>query len=190
MIPRSTLWLPLLLLLFLAALSFWLDHAVQGTANGTKNKDFDPESIVENFAAQRSDRNGRLIERLSAKKLLHFSGSGISELEAPHLVQMSPGSDDFDVTANRASITHETKEVTLTGQVHVNRIATDKRSVLTFVTDKLIVDQEKNRMHAPGPVNLKGPGLNVSAAAMEADSNRRFIKLFGRVRAQYQNAKN
>lgn len=189
MIARNTLWLPMLLLLFLAALSFWLDHAVQGTASGTTNKDFDPESIVENFTAQRSDPSGRLIERLSARKLMHFSGSALSELQAPHLVQMSPGSDDYDVTALRASIVHETKEVTLTGQVHVNRIATDKRPALTFVTDKLIVDQEKNRMHAPGPVKLKGPGLSVSATAMEADSDRRFIKLFGRVRAQYQNAK-
>jgi lipopolysaccharide export system protein LptC len=189
MMARGTLWLPLLLLVFLAALSFWLDQAVQTTGGGRQNRDFDPESIVEGLQAQRSDRNGRMTERLSARRLLHYSGTDVAELEAPHFVQLLPDAAVYDISAARAHIVRETQEVTLTGQVHARQIPADKHAVMTFVTEKLVVDRSRGRIRAPGPVTVSGPGLTVAASAMDADSTRRLIKLFGRVRAQYQNAK-
>lgn len=189
MMGRSSLWFPLVLLMFLAGISFWLDHTVQGSGDGKRLNDIDPESIVENFEAVRTDQQGRIKERLSARKLSHFSGSKLSELEAPHFVQMTPGAADMTATSSRATISHDSKEVILEGQVTVTRAGTGKGSALTLSTQRLLVYPERDLLRAPGPVTMKGPGLNVSASGMEVNSKLRLIKLSGRVKAQYQHAK-
>ena len=48
MMGRHPLWLPLVLLLFLAGVSSWLNYTVQGADSAKKNES-DPETIVENF---------------------------------------------------------------------------------------------------------------------------------------------
>ena len=78
MIARGSLWLPLLVLLLLAALSFWIERSVQMTASGNTTGETDPEGIMENFDALRTDQTGRPQYRLSAKKLKHYTGNGIS----------------------------------------------------------------------------------------------------------------
>ena len=188
MIGRSSLWLPLALLVFLAAISFWLSYTVQGSGKVSKLHASDPETIVENFSAIRTDPQGRLKERLSARKLTHFSGSKLSELDAPHLVQITPGAANITAVSERATISHDNKEVTMEKNVQITRAATAQESALTLTTQRLLVYSERDLLRAPGAVNIIGPGLKLRAASMEVQSKQRIIKLSGRVKALYQNA--
>ncbi len=189
MMGRSSLWLPLALLLFLAGISFWLSYAVQGSGSENKRRDSDPETIVENFEAVRTDPQGRIKERLSARKLTHFSGRKLSELDAPHLMQISPGTANMTAVSERATISHDSKEVSMEKNVRITRAATAQESALVVTTQRLLVYSERDLLRAPGVVNVTGPGLNLTAARMEVQSKRRIIKLSGRVKALYQNAK-
>jgi lipopolysaccharide export system protein LptC len=47
MIGRGSLWLPLAILLVLAALSFWIERSVQVPENGQQADRADPEGIME-----------------------------------------------------------------------------------------------------------------------------------------------
>jgi len=49
--------------------SFWIERSVQLTANGSEAAQTDPEGIMENFDALRTDPAGNPHYRLSAKKL-------------------------------------------------------------------------------------------------------------------------
>lgn len=188
MIGRNSLWLPLAVLIFLAGISFWLSYTVQSSGNENKRHDSDPETIVENFEAVRTDPLGQIKERLSARKLTHFSGSRLSELDAPHLVQISPGAANMTAVSDRATISHDSKEVVMENNVRVTRAATPQESALTFTTQRLLVYPERDLLRAPGEVTMKGPGLDLRAANMEVQSKQRIIKLSGRVKALYQNA--
>lgn len=187
MIGRHSLWLPLVLLLFLAGISSWLSYTVQGPGNVNKRHDSDPETIVENFEAVRTDPQGRIKERLSARKLTHFSGSKLSELDAPRLVQISPDAANMTAVADRATISHDSKEVSLENHVTITRLGTDANPGLTLTTERLLLYPERDYLRAPGPVRIVGPGLNLVAASMEMQTTRRIIKLSGRVKAHYLN---
>ena len=185
---RTALWLPLVLLLFLAGISAWLNYTVHGPQNKQKREN-DPETIVENFQAVRTDTAGRLKERLSATRLTHYSGSKLSLLESPQLIQMSPDAANLTAKADRATISRNNEEVTMENNVRVTRAPTPDQGGMQFTTQRLHVYPKRELLRAPGPVNVQGPGLSLRAGRMEVQSARRVIKFSGRVKAIYQNAK-
>ena len=79
MITRGSLWLPLVILLLLAALSFWIERAAQLTEISSEASQTDPEGIMENFDALRTDPAGKPHYRLSGK-----SSSIIQAASAPN----------------------------------------------------------------------------------------------------------
>ena len=82
--------LPLVLMLFLAALTLWLQYAVLGDSGGdAKPASHDPDAIVENFAVQRLDESGKLRYTFSAPKMVHFSDDGSGEVIYPRIVQLA-----------------------------------------------------------------------------------------------------
>jgi lipopolysaccharide export system protein LptC len=182
---RYSLWLPLGLLLFLGAVSAWLNYTVQNAVTVGARNETDPESIIENFQAVRTDVQGRIKERLSAQKLSHFSGSLVSELEQPHLVQFSPGVPDLSALSGHATITHDNRQVVLDHDVVVTRAASPTSSAMVLRTQRLLLYPQQNLLRAPGAVSVNGAGLSINANGMVADSSYRTLKFSGRVQTRY-----
>src|SRR5260370_34365179 len=93
--------LPLVLMLFLAALTLWLQSAVLGDFGGDANPaSHDPDAIVENFALQRLDGSGKLRYTFSAPKMVQFSDDGSGEVIYPRIVELAEGGASLGATAN------------------------------------------------------------------------------------------
>ncbi|MFP5419076.1 MAG: LPS export ABC transporter periplasmic protein LptC [Gammaproteobacteria bacterium] len=184
MIGRGSLWLPLVVLLFLAALSFWIERSVKSPVDGRQTDQSDPEGIMENFEALRTDLAGRPQYRLAAKKLRHYSGSKLTELEFPDFVLLD---ETGKVTARsrEATVSPDGNEIDLRGGVEVVRAAQAGQSALTLRSARLVVFPERKVLRSPGPVLVQDATLNMRAGAMEYNANRRTIKLTGRVQARY-----
>ena len=189
MTARGSLWLPLLVLLLLAALSFWIERSVQTIANGNATGETDPEGIMENFDALRTDPTGRPQYRLSAKKLKHYTGSKRTELESPHFVLLDPNSSEVSAVSQQATVSSDGNEVDLRGEVKILRAAGAGQSALTIQTARLIVFPERKLLRSPGPVEIQDATLNLRAGAMEYNAVQRLIKLTGRVQARYISGK-
>lgn len=185
MIARGPLWLPLAVLLLLAVLSFWIERSVQLTANGGSASGSDPEGIMENFDALRTDAAGRPHYRLSAGKLKHYSDSKLTELESPRFVRFDAQSGEVTAAARQATVSPDGREVDLRGDVTLERAARPGQSALALRTAQLLVFPERDLLRAPGAVDLSDATLNVHAGAMEFNAKRRLIKLTGRVKARY-----
>ena len=189
MIARGSLWLPLAILLLLAALSFWIEQSVQMAPNGSQAAKTDPEGIMENFDALRTDASGNPHYRLSAKKLKHYSGNKLTELELPRFVQLDAEAGEVRATARQATVSADGSEVDLHGDVIVERAAHPGQSAMTLRTAKLLVFPERDQLRAPGTVDVHDDILTLRAGAMEYDARRRVIKLTGRVKARYISGK-
>jgi len=185
MIARGSLWLPLVILLLLAALSYWIERSVQLSDNGSGAERTDPEGIMENFDALSTDAAGRPHYRLTARQLKHYSGSKRTELESPRLVQFDAKTGEVSVVAQQATVSPDGDEVDLRGDVHVLRAARAGQSALSLVTARLLVFPKRDLLRSPGPVQISDANLNVRARAMEFNSKQRIIKLTGRVQARY-----
>src|SRR5512139_567483 len=185
MIARGSLWLPLAILTVLAALSFWIERSVQVTDSNGQAAQADPEGIMENFDALRTDLAGHPHYRLSAKKLKHYSGSKLTELESPRFVQMDAATGEVRAMANQATVSSDGSEVDLRGGVLIERAARPGQSAMTLRTAQLRVFPDRDLLRAPGAVDIRDDTLALRAGAMEYDAAKRIIKLTGRVQARY-----
>ena len=190
MISRGSLWLPLAILLLLAALSFWIERLVENPVNGSASPTrTDPEGIMEDFDALRTDVTGKPQYRLSAKKLRHYSNSKFTELESPHFTQLDAQSGDVSAVARQATVSPDGHEVDLRGDVLVERAARAGQSLMTLRSARLLVFPERDQLRSPGPVEIQDAAMNARADAMEYDAKLRVVKLTGRVRARYISGK-
>ena len=190
MIARGPLWLPLAILLLLAALSFWIERMVEAPVNGsTSPTRTDPEGIMENFNAMRTDAMGKPQYRLSAKRLKHYSGSKFTELESPRFTQLDAQSGDVDAVANQATVSPDGNEVDLRGNVLVQRAARPGQSLMSLRSARLLIFPERDQLRSPGPVEIQDATLNARADSMEYDAKQRIVKLTGRVHARYLSGK-
>lgn len=189
MIARGPLWLPLAILLLLAALSFWIERAVRMPTNGETSIKIEPEGIMENFDALRTDPEGHPQYRLSAKMLKHYSGNKRTEMDTPRFVHVDPSAGDVRADAARATVSPEGDEVDLQEHVVLVRAARPGQTAMTLRTDRLLVFPERDLLHSPGPISLDDGTLTAKAGAMEYDAKRRLVKLSGRVSARFQPVK-
>ncbi len=185
MSTRGSLWLPLAILLLLAGLSFWIEQSVQLPADGERAPHTDPEGIMDNFDALRTDPAGNPQYRLSARRLKHYSGSRLTEMESPRFVQLDAEAGEITATAIQATVSPAGDEVNLLGDVNVVRAAHAGRSAMTLRTQKMLLFPDLKLMRAPGRVDVHDDTLDVRAGAMEYDADQRIIKLTGRVNARY-----
>ncbi len=185
MIARGPLWLPLAILAVLAALSFWIERSVQVTASDGQATSSDPEGIMENFDALRTDATGQPHYRLSAKTLRHYSGSKLTELESPRFVQLDAKAGDVSAAARQATVSANGDEVDLRGDVIVERAARPGQSAMTLRTAQLLVFPDRDLLRAPGAIAVQDGTQTLHAGAMEYDARHRVIKLTKRVQARY-----
>lgn len=119
---------PIVLLTLLAALSFWLERAVdlpEGKRDG--NTRHDPDSFVENFEVRRFDTNGVLQYRLTSPRMFHYGDDDSSLLKDPRLVQSRPGSPDMALTGKQAYVSSKGETVYFWEDVVATRAATPER---------------------------------------------------------------
>ena len=182
---RGSLWLPLAILLLLAGLSYWIENVVQLPLNTELATKTSPEGIMENFEALRTDLTGNPQYRLSAKRLKHYSGSKRTEMESPHFVQLNAQTGEISTTAKQATVSPNSDEIDLQGEVNVVRAAQPGQSVMTLRTARLLIYPERNLMRAPGAINVHDETMDLRAGAMEYNANQRIIELTGRVKTRY-----
>jgi len=185
MSARGSLWLPLVVLLLLAGLSYWIDHVVQLPLNSSQTTKTSPEGIMENFEALRTDPAGNPQYRLSAKRLKHYTGSKRTEMEFPRFVQLSGQTGEITTTAKQATVSPEGDEIDLQGEVIVVRAAQPGQSVMTLRTARLLAYPDRNLLRAPTTVEVHDDTMDLRAGAMEYNANQRIIKLSGGVKTRY-----
>src|SRR4051812_30900168 len=140
LIDRIGGYFPLVLLAFLAALSFWLDRIAQPPATpGTARIGHDPDYIVDGLSAVRMDEAGRIKHTLNARKMTHYPDDDMTILVQPRLVTYSQGGAPVTVTSRDASVSGNGDHVYFENEVRVVRAADAKQSELTLETPFLHV---------------------------------------------------
>jgi lipopolysaccharide export system protein LptC len=186
MTARGPLWLPLAILLLLAALSSWIERAVRAPTGTDAAASIEPEGIMENFHALRTTPDGRPQYRLSAQTLKHYSGSKRSEMEAPRFAQLDPSAGDVQAEAMHATVSPDGDEIDLRGKVVIIRAARAGQAAMTLRTEHLLVYPQRDLLHAPGAVSLDDGTVAARAGTMKYDAKRRVVELSGRVKARFQ----
>lgn len=164
---------PIILLALLAALSFWLQSAVNIEESRRDGKQrHDPDAIAENFTVRRFDADGRVKYRLTAPHLVHYPDDDSSELRSPVLTHYRPDAPPITFASVNAKVTSEAQTIFLWEDVHVTRGATEDRPEMVARMPDLTVEPDRGTAFTDSPVEitmgqswLKGTGARIDSNA-------------------------
>jgi len=161
---RASTLIPLVLLIFLAGASFWLNRVIQAD-NPKGPQRHAPDYFVENFKISRFDSTGKLQHTIVAKKMTHYADDDTTVVDEPHMTyyRQSP----MEIVARTALIGMDGKEIDLINKVRVVRHTADDSppTVMETNTLKLFPDEERGYSNSPvvitqGQSIMNGSGLD------------------------------
>jgi lipopolysaccharide export system protein LptC len=181
---------PIVLIALLAALTFWLERAMQGSVRepGAASR-HDPDYIVDKLSAVRMGEDGAALYTLSAAKMLHYPDDDSTLLAAPKFVSYRSPKAPVTVTAKQAVVSSNGEHVYFQDEVRVVRAAYGEHSELVMQTSFLHVVPDQHIAKTDRPVTLTDAATTVTAVGLELNSETRVIKLLSNVRGTYDPAK-
>ena len=104
----TTRLFPLLLMLALAALTFWLERTVREEEGVHPSlRRHDPDFVVDNLSHTRFNAQGVVESTLAAAKMIHYPDDESTDLIAPRVVQAKPSEPRVTLTADRGALSQD-----------------------------------------------------------------------------------
>ena len=179
-------WFPLVLLAFVAGLTFWLDRLVQPQTPGLSSTvRHDPDYIVDGLSAVRMDEQGRVKHTLRAEKMTHFPDDDVTLLLAPKLMTYAQDRAPVSITSREALMSGNGENVYFEHDVRVVRAAIGNQGELVLETPYLHVIPDANLAKTDKPVTIRNAAGVVTASGLELNSETRVLKLQGRVKGVF-----
>ena len=160
---------PLVILIALAGLTFWLRYASQldePTRDGKTRHD--PDYIVSDAVLRKISENGQLQYTLRASDIRHYPDNDTTDVLMPNLEHVNPGRPIVTMSAKRGHISAKGEQVDLYDDVRIVRAGDAKRAPLHASMPQLTVfpDAEKaftksNVLITQGKSWAKGLGMQV-----------------------------
>lgn len=183
---RVRYWLPLLPLLGLLGVTYWLNQLVQPEpAKPDSSKRHDPDAIMENFSAIKLNEQGTPRFIMAAKKMQHYPDDDSTTLEMPRLATLSADRPAIHTTAKRGLVSSKGDEVFLHDDVKVLREASTLQDELTLRTEYLHVIPDKDLANTDRAVTIVDAHNTVHATGLEMDNKARTLKLLSQVRSEH-----
>ena len=177
-------YLPLLLMLLLALVTWWLvDNSPRpSAAPDDRPVSSEPDYTMTQFALERFDAQGRLKVRIEGDRLRHYPTTDRIEIDRAQIRAFTPDGRVTLATAHRALGNGDGSEVQLMGGAEVT--AQDSRGVPLVMRSEflhLFLVTEQVRTHVPVVVQQGGSELRAAGMAYDHASQR--LNLKGPVRA-------
>ena len=183
---RIRYWLPLLPLLGLLGITYWLNLQVMPEpAKPDNGKLHDPDAIMENFSAIKLNEQGMPRFIMAAKKMLHYPDDDSTTLELPRLTMLSAEHPTIHTIAKRGIVSSRGDEIFLHGDVEVLREASGQQSQLTLQTEYLRIVPDRDLANTDRAVTIVDARSTTHATGLEMDNKARTLKLFSKVTSEH-----
>lgn len=183
----TTRLFPLLLMLALAGLTFWLERTVREEEGAHPSvRRHDPDYIVDNLKHTRYNPLGAVESTLAAAKMLHYPDDDTTDLIAPRLVQTKTNEPRVTVTADRGTVSQDGEEVFLYDNVLLVRDGSAERSETRMRTTFLHVVRGRSVVSTDREVVISEADRMLSGRGMEYRNDSQELFLRERVRGRYE----
>lgn len=187
-VTRSAILYPIVLLLILALITAWINHAVQPSKpklDGSSRHD--PDYIMSNFVTTQTDINGDLRYKLAAIEMKHFPDDDTTELRRPRYTQFATNKPYTQVQALRGYVSSDGQQVQLVGNVKLTRQAFADKGEMTLDTDYLNILPNEDLVRTDSPVVIRqAPKTIIYATGLLYEKNIHTVTLLHKVRAHYE----
>jgi lipopolysaccharide export system protein LptC len=181
-------WFGLMLLALLAALTFWIDRAVQPPQpkrDGSTRHDAD--YIVTNFTSTRADPFGNPRYSLAGAEMRHFPDDDSTDLVRPRFALYALKKPTTQIIADRGQISSNGDNVYFMDNVKVIRAATATKGEMTVLTNYLHIMPQQDYVETDKPVViLQAPHTVIHATGLEFYKRLGIVKLKSHVKVHYE----
>ena len=178
---------PLVLMLSLAGLTFWLERTVREEEGAHPSlRRHDPDYVVDNIAHTRFNVQGMVESTLAAAKMLHYPDDDSTDLVAPRIVQTKPNEPRVTLTADRGTLSQDGAEVFLYGNVQVVREAGPERGETRMHTSFMHVVHAHSVIRTDREVVITEDNRLLSGRGMEYHNDTKELFLRERVRGRFE----
>jgi len=177
---------PIILLGLLAALSVWLERAVdlpEGRHDGKERHD--PDTLVENFAVRRLTQEGALRYRLVSPYMEHYPDDDSSLIKNPTIVYYRPGAPDMTISSRQAYSTSKGETLFFWDNVVATRDATSDRPSMSAQMPDLIIQPDAGTGFTNSPVEIRQGSSWFKGVGMALDNNKSTFALQSQVTGLY-----
>jgi len=175
---------PLILLVLLIVLTFWLDRV---TRPPEQNKDGDlnrnPDYIVENLSGIRIDYAQETERKFTAEKLFYYLDEKVTELEQVNFINTELEKPLIRMFADRAVVKSKGQDIYLMGNVTAIRGMDGEKSKITLTTHFLHLIPDESLIKTDQPVTISRFNTMVNANGLEFNNRIGMIELLSNVRA-------
>jgi len=164
----------------LAALTLWLHRAAELGDFAPGGKRHTPDFVVDNFVVRRFDSGGVLQHTAAAPKMVHYGDDDTTDMSAP--VYRFFGPHPMDLSAKRAWIGKDGKEVRLEGDVRLVRAADGEIPETVITSREMYIYPDEEIARSDTPITIARGRSVLSGGAFDADGRRDTLLLKGPVR--------
>ena len=184
---QTTRMFPLLLMLALAGLTFWLERTVREEEGIHPSlRRHDPDYVADNMLNTRFNTQGAVESTLAAVKMIHYPDDDSTDLVAPRMVQTKPSEPRVTVTADRGALSQDGDEVFLYDNVLVVREGVLGRSETRMRTSVLHVVRGGSVIRTDRDIVITEDDRVLSGRGMEYHNDSGELFLRERVRGRFE----
>lgn len=177
---------PLVLMLVLALLSFWLERTAREAPAPPTQQRHDADYSVEQFTITDFSRAGAPESTLSAARMVHYPDDDSTALVAPRLVQAKPAQPRLHLSAERGTLSRDGAELFLHDNVLLRREALAESGESRMQTSFLHVVRARSLLRTDREVTVSERGRTLVGLGMEYDNESRQLSLQAQVRGVFE----
>lgn len=182
----ATRLFPLVLMLALALLTFWLERTVREEPVPAAQRSHHPDYVVERFTITDFNRAGVAESALAAVRMSHFPDDDSTELAAPRVLQSRPEQPRLALSADRGTLSQDGEEVFLYDNVLLVREAAAGSAEARMQTSFLHVVRARSLVRTDREVRIAEGGRALVGRGMEYDNESRQLSLHAEVRGSFE----
>jgi lipopolysaccharide export system protein LptC len=182
----TTRLFPLGLMLSLAMLTLWLEHAARVEEKPAALRRHDPDYLISNFVTTTYNARGQTESVLAAARMLHFPDDDTTDLVAPRVLQAKPDQPRFTVRADRGTLSREGDEIFLYDNVVLTREADAVDPEGRMTTSFLHILRDRALVRTDKEVHFQEPGRTLEGRGMEYHTDTRQLSLAHDVKGSFE----
>ena len=185
----TTRLFPLLLMLSLALLTFWLERTVRMDETHPSLRRHDPDYIVNNFRIVGYGPDGAIQSTFSARRMAHYPDDDSTDLDAPRVLKTKAGEAPMTLTAERGALSQDGEDTFLYDNVLLVRKAIPKQPEMRMQTSFLHIVRARSLVLTDREVAVREETRYLTGRGMEYDNASRLLHLREQVRGRFEQRK-
>ena len=185
LLPNTRLF-PLILMLALALLTFWLERTARMDQPHPSLRRHDPDYLVHIFKIVGYGPTGAPESMLSARRMVHYPDDDSTDLDAPRVLQTKAGEAPMTLTAERGALSQDGEDTFLYDNVVLVRSAIPLLPEMRMQTSFLHVVRARSLFRTDREIEVREGGRHLTGRGLEYDNQSRVLQLRAKVRARFE----